>query len=157
MLGCAPGDDMHVEVVAEARGGGHRILFVIGGELYECLICFAVDYGAVFYPADFVFFGPYFEEAAVVIEDLEGLAVDYRGHACRDGGYPVMEVHLAGGDVDGVVLLMVETLASRRKPKKTKDDEQGQCLQLGHRSSEAPGKMSDENWSLREHSLWRSS
>jgi hypothetical protein len=103
---------MHVEVVAEARGGGHRILFVIGGELYECLICFAVDYGAVFYPADFVFFGFYFEEAAVVIEDLEGLAVDYRGYACRDGGYPVMEVHLAGGDVDGVVLLMMETLAA---------------------------------------------
>ena len=47
-----------------------------------------------------------------MIEDLEGLAVDYRGHACRDGGYPVMEVHLAGGDVDGVVLLMMETLAA---------------------------------------------
>ena len=99
----------------------------------------------------------YFQEAAVVLQDLEGLAVDYLGYAGGHCSNAVVEVHLTGGDVDGVVLLMVEAFAARRKSKKTKDNEQRQYLQLGRRSSEAPGKMNDKNWSLREHSLWRSS
>jgi hypothetical protein len=62
-----------------------------------------------------------------------------------------MEIHLAGGDVYGVVLLMAKARAPRGQRKKT---EQEQWWEIG---SEAPDGTDEWDLKLREHSQWRSS
>jgi hypothetical protein len=92
-----------------------------------------------------------------MIEHLERLPIHYLGHALGDGGDTVVEVHLARRDVDGFIFLMAEAAASRGKSEETQNCKHGQWPQRVHGSSEAAGKRNEENWSSREHSLWRSS
>ena len=50
-----------------------------------------------------------------MFEDFERLAVDHLGHAVGDGSHAIMQVHLPRGDIDRVVMLLAEAVASGRK------------------------------------------
>jgi len=112
MVGLAAGQQVHVEVVAERGGCGYGILPVIVGELDKALIGLALDDGVGLDPSDFILLRPDLEEALAALEDLERLAIDDLRDAVRDGGDTVVKVHLAGGDVDGVKVLVVEAAAT---------------------------------------------
>ena len=136
---------MQIDVVAEDGGGDHRVLFVLAAEPIEGVEGLAVDHGPLFNPADLVLFGLHLEEAAAVLEHLERLAVDHLGHAIGDGGYPVMQVHLADRNVDRLVPLMAEARASADKRKNTQQEKQGQ------KGFDAPDGRDERKWRLREH------
>ena len=129
---------------------------MLNGKLVKGLEGVAVNHGPLFNPADLVFFGLYLEEAAVVFEHFERLAVDHLGHAIGDGGYPVMEVHLTGGDVDHVVLLMVKPPASTGEREKAQGQECTEYRQRGLLSPDAGDEGDGGDWRSREHSRWRS-
>ena len=94
-------------------------------ELVEGLEGLLVNDGALFNPADLVLLGLDPEEAAAVFEDFERLAVDDLGDAVADGGDAVMQVHLPGRDVDGVVMLAAEAVAGGER--KEEPDEEQRC------------------------------
>jgi len=141
---------MQIEVVAEDGGGNHRVRFVLLGQLLERVVGLGVDHRALFNPADFVLLGLDLEETAAVLEHLQRLAVDHGGHAIGDGGYPIMQIHLADGDVDGLMLHAAQPVAATRQRKKAQKQQQGGC------GSEAPDGRDEWDWRLREHSRWRS-
>lgn len=115
VLGIAAGEQMQIEVVAEDAGGDDGVLLVLGGKLGEPGVGFAVDDQALLDPADLVFIGFDLEEAAAVLDDLKGLAVDHLGDASGDGGYAVAQVGLASGDVDRIHLLMAKAGAAGKE------------------------------------------
>jgi hypothetical protein len=96
---------------------------VLAGKLIEGIEGLGVNDGALFNPADFVLLGLDLEEAAAVLEHFQLLAVDHHAYTIGDGGYAVMKVRLADGDVDRLMQHMVETRASAGKRKKTQDQE----------------------------------
>ena len=132
MLRIAAGRDVQINVVADRSCGHDRILFVLGGELNKGIAGLGVDNGALFNPADLVLLGSDLEEAPAAFEDFELLPVHHLGHAIGDGGYPVVEVHLAGGDVHRLVPLLVKPGACAHERKKTEGQERGQRRQRGH-------------------------
>jgi hypothetical protein len=116
---------VQIDVVAENGGGDHRVLLVLTCKPIEGAEGLAVDYGPLFNPADLVLLGLYLEKAMAVSEYLERLAVDHLGHPVRDGGHPVMQVHLPDRNVDSFVPFMAETRAPAGKRKKPQSEKQG--------------------------------
>ena len=91
-----------------------------------------VDHGPLFNPADLVLFGLHLEKAAAVLQHFQRLAVGHLGHAIGDGGHPVMQIHLARGDVDRLVMFTVKPLHPPATTEKTTRSKEGT------RASEAP-------------------
>src|SRR5487761_1983345 len=136
---------MEVNVVAQHGGGDHRIVLVELGQFSEGIVRVAVDDRVFFDPANLVFLGFYLEETTAVLQHLKLLAIVDLGYAVGDSGYPVMQIHLARGNVDGFVLLMANarTAASQREEdegelRKCRDcrvtggTDERQLIALGH-------------------------
>jgi len=151
MLRFAPGQDVQVKVVAQSGSGDNRILFVLVGKLDERVVSLAVDDGALFNPSDLVLLSLNLEKPAAVLKDFKRLSVGHFGDAIGDGGYAVMKRHLARGDVDRLMHLMLKPVASAGGNKKQQNDQrwEGGC--------EAPDERDDWDWRSREHGRWRSS
>ena len=62
--------------------------------------------------ADLVFLRLHLQEPASAFEHFKGLPIHYLGYAIRDSGNAVMQVHLAGGNVNSFVLFLVKTGAA---------------------------------------------
>ena len=58
-----------------------------------------------------------------MFEDFERLAVDHLGHAVGDGSHAIMQVHLPRGDIDRVVMLLAEAVASGRKRENAQQED----------------------------------
>ena len=157
MLRVAAGQDVEIDVVANNGGGHHNVLFMLVRKLDKQVVGFGVDDGAVFNPADLVFLGSDLEEAAAVFEYIERLAVCDLGYAIGDGGYPVVEVHLAGGDIDRLVQLTVESRAPADEREKTQGQERIERGQRRLMSPDAGDEGGGGDWRSREHIRWRSS
>jgi len=142
---------MKIDVVANSRCGDYWILRMFFSQLHKRTVSLVVDDGALFNPANLVLPGFYFEEAVPVLEDFERLTIHDLGHAIGNGGYAVMDVHLACGDVNGVVRFMVKTLAPARQCKQPEQEQR----KAGGR--EAAGGRDEEDLRSRTHSQWRSS
>jgi len=87
-------------------------------KLNKGFVGLGVDYGMLFDPADLVLLGLDLEEAAGVVENFQLLTVDHLAYAIRNGGHPVMQIGLAHGDVDRIVLQLAKSRASRGQYKK---------------------------------------
>ena len=111
-IGVATGSDVQIHIVAEYGVSDYRVLLVLCGELRERVIQLAVDNGVFFNPTDLVFLRLDLEEAPAVFEHLERLPVFYFGDAIRDRRDTVVEIHLAGRNIDGVMLLLAQPAAS---------------------------------------------
>jgi len=157
VLRVATGQDVEINVVADHSAGHHDVLFVLVRELDKQVVGFGVDDGAVFNPADLVLLGPDLEEAAAVFQDIEGLAVGDLGHAIRDGGYSVLEVHLPGGDIDRLVQRRVEPCAAADEREKAHGQISRERRQRGLVSPDTGDEGDGGDWRSREHSRWRSS
>ena len=151
MLRLPAGEKVQIKLVAQGGGGDYRVLLVKGGKLDKRGISISVDDGPLFNPAHLVLFGSHLEKAPAMIEHFQRLAVGHLGHAIGDGGYPVMEIHLAGGDVHRLVLLMAEAVAS------TGQRHNEQQRQQRRKCAGAPVGSNQWDWSAREQSRWRSS
>jgi hypothetical protein len=112
VIGVAAGENVEIYVVAEDGGSDNGIVFVAGGKLGVRIERFCVDHCTVFNPADLVFLGLDFEEPVAAFEDYEPLAIHHFGYAIGDGGDAVVQVHLARGDVHGIVLFLVKARTS---------------------------------------------
>jgi hypothetical protein len=112
VIGVAAGENVEIYVVAEDGGGDNGVVFVAGGKLGVRIESFCVDDCPVFNPTDLVLFGLDFEEPVATLEDYEPLAVHHFGDTIGDGGDAVVQVHLARGDVHGIVLFLVKARAS---------------------------------------------
>ena len=104
---------VQVNVVAQGSGGHHLVVLVLDAKLFKGLEGFAVDNRPLFNPADLLLLGSHLEEAAAVLEHFERLAVADLGHAIGNGGYAVVQIRLPRIDVDRVVALAAQTVASR--------------------------------------------
>jgi hypothetical protein len=123
VLGLATGEDVKVDVVADGGVGDDGVFLVLSGELGEGVVGVGGEDGVLFDPADLVFLGFDAEEAAAVLEDFKLLAVDHLADAVGDGGDAVVEVHLPGGYVDGLVVLGMEALAAGSEQEQAEQGE----------------------------------
>jgi hypothetical protein len=133
-IGVPTGTDVQVDVVAEAACGHHRILLVLLGELGESVVVLGVDDGALFDPANFVSSGLYAEKPAAMLENFEGFAVCDHTNAIGDGGNAVVKVHLPCGDIDSLVLLVAQAIATGEAEDERGGDEK--CGESRHRVPE---------------------
>jgi hypothetical protein len=76
------------------------------------MIALRIDDGALFNPADFVLIRLYPQKAASVLQHFELLSVDDLADAIGNGGHAIMQVHLPGGNIDGLMLLAAQPVAT---------------------------------------------
>jgi hypothetical protein len=80
-------------------------------QLVKGLESLGVNHRPLFNPADLVLFGPHPEKAAILFQHFQSLAVAYLGHVVRDGGYPVMQVHLPRRNINRIMPFVAEVAA----------------------------------------------
>jgi hypothetical protein len=125
---------VQIHVVAEHGGGDHRILLVLIGEFLELAVEVTVDDRVLLDPADFIFLRLHLEKAASVLQNFKGLAVGHLADAIGHGGDAIVQVHLAGGDVDGLVMFVTDAAAAGHAGR------QGQSREAGNYASSWEGE-----------------
>jgi hypothetical protein len=95
-------------------------LLVLAGQGFKGLVLLLVDHSVLLDPADLVFLGSYPQKAAAVLKHLELLAVDHLAYAVGNGRDAVVDIHLPGGNPDGIVLFLVKMVASGGKAQSRK-------------------------------------
>ena len=109
---------MQIDIVANTACSYDGIIFVLSGKCGEYAVIRGINYRAFFNPADFVFLCTDFEKALAVLQHLKLLAVHNLRDAVGYGRYAILQVHLPGCDVHGVVLLMAYAAAAAREEQK---------------------------------------
>jgi hypothetical protein len=99
MLGVASRLDVQVGVVAGGSLRLHGIVPVVGGELLDLVVDLLTYEVALFDPSGGAGCGADFDEAAVVVEDFDAVAVFYDSGFFVDGGYAVAKDGLDSGNV----------------------------------------------------------
>ena len=142
---------MQINVIADNTGGHYRVLLMRLRKLRKCLIALGVDHCPFFNPTDLVLLRLDFQKPSSVFQNFQLLSIHHLCHAIGNCGNAVMKVHLPGGHIHRVVLLVMELLASARQCNKT------QHQQRRNKGPEAPEGWDERDGRLREHSQWRSS
>ena len=104
----------------------------------ERVVDLAVDHSALFNPSDLALFGFDLEKAAAMLEYLQRLAVGYLRNSFRNGGYTVAEIHLAGRDVDGFILLVAEAATAGGEQEQANSENRYRRPQRGQGNVETP-------------------
>jgi hypothetical protein len=81
-------------------------------------VCLGVDHRMLFNPADLVFLRSNFQESPSVLEHFELLAIHHLGHAIRNRGDAIVQIHLPRGNINRLVHFLVQTVASRGEGKR---------------------------------------
>ena len=142
---------MQIDVIAENGGCYYGVLLVRVRKLGKRLIALGVDYGPLFNPADLVFLRLDLQKPPAVFQHFKLLPIHDLRHAIGDGSYAVVEVNLARGYINRIVLLLVESCAAAGHCDETENE---QRLQRG---PGVPEGWDERDGRLREHSQWRSS
>jgi len=120
----AAGEDMDEELVAQGGFGDDGVLGVFGGEVLELLVELFVDDGVLFDPSGFVLGGCDLVEALAPFDDEEFLSVCNLCDAIGDGCDAVVDIDLAGGNVDVLMLELVKAGASGEESDQGKGQQQ---------------------------------
>ena len=150
-VGIAARADVKIDIVTQASGRNHGVLFVLGGQLRKGVVGLGIDDRPLLDPAHLVLLSFDFQEATPVLEYFELLAVRYLPYSIRNSSHAIVQIHLACGNVYHLVLLVAKPLASTGEHNNC-ENKQESSLSISARDREAEWDLQ-----LRQHSQRRSS
>jgi hypothetical protein len=98
---------MQVEIIAQHRGGDHRVMRVLVPEGSELIIGRLFNDHMFFDPPYLALGGLGLEEAASMFDYFKRFSVAYQSDSIRYSGHPISQISLLGNDVDHFGLEML--------------------------------------------------
>ena len=99
VFGFAARFDVQIRVIARCSLGLHRIVLIIRGQLLDLIVDLLADQVALLDPSGHAGGGAYFNEAAVMVENFDAVAILYYSGFFEHSSHVVAQDGLNGGNI----------------------------------------------------------